>query len=96
MPPVTANEASVCVGALVGVSTSVGLYEVSRRIEKQRRERIVKRVRTVSFLFVGVVVLVDQLPDPGRFVLLGLLGGFTATTLGLMALHRVLGREPLG
>jgi hypothetical protein len=96
MPPVTANEASVCVGALVGACTSFGLYEVSRRIEKERRERIVKRVRALGVLFVGAVVLVDVLSDPGRFALLGLLGGFITTTVGLMALHRVLGREPLG
>jgi hypothetical protein len=92
---VTANEASVCVGALVGGGTSFGLYEASRNMGKERREGVTKRVKAMGLLFLGVLVLVDQIPGLGRFALLGLLGGFTATTLGLMALHRALGREPI-
>jgi hypothetical protein len=49
----------------------------------------------VGFLVLGVVVLVDQIPELGRFALLGLLGGFAAMTIGLMAIHRAFGREPL-
>jgi len=92
---VTANEASVCVGALVGGGTSFGVYEASRHMGNERRERITKRVKAVGFLVLGVVVLVDQIPELGRFALLGLLGGFAAMTIGLMAIHRAFGREPL-
>jgi integral membrane sensor domain MASE1 len=92
---VTTHEIAVCVGAVVGCGLAVVLYELSRRIAKDRRQATIRRVRKFGFLFVGLVVVVDALSEPLRFGLLGAFIGFFVTAVGVAALHRALRREPL-